>query len=201
MIDRSPALPATIQINYSLYPCVSANWGSLPLYYSQTAALADAGLDVDEEGYDGVLTLYDTAHAVMITTTATVPTNASTLQALTNQIAKDFWGWRLQAFDFVINGVAAPVIDASIDEIEWDYDAECCTTRLKSASWDSHAEFLGHSDPAHDCYASLPVYLSSPKLTIVSGSLKLQAGRVWQDRNLLKWAPTTLDSVVLCPSE
>lgn len=78
----------------------------------------------------------------------TTPTNSTALTALAKQISQDFYDWRSESFDTVLNGICAVVPNGLIDVIEWRYDASDVTTRIQSAPWNGEAQEQNHYDPA-----------------------------------------------------
>ena len=171
MRDRTPALPAAIELYAKPWPCSPVTYDKIPKEYYVTSRLADSNIqdadasNVAEHG-SGTVGFFDTFHAVYLTAGMGAPSNKVKLQNLSDQLAKDFWGWRLVAFDTVYNGIIAPDLDGHTDEATWTYTADRCETRVKTAPWDDFPESFNHSDPIGDCLDCFKVY--SPDVSVGS---------------------------------
>jgi hypothetical protein len=78
-------------------------------------------------------------------------TNGYTLQALADQIYKDYTAWRQLSFDEVFAGVIAAMPNGIIDETIIDYNALEILTRVLSFPLTTAVQEFGHFDYQRDC--------------------------------------------------
>ena len=132
---------------------------------------------------DGPLTetIQDTALAYF--TTSGTPSNASTLDALTQQFAVDYTNWKQSQFDYVLVGVAAILPNGLIDTIQIDYlsQKQLCSTRIYTYPYNFQIQRLGHYDYFNDCTTGTPppydgapsLWLYGPPASCSGGHLQL----------------------------
>lgn len=145
--DYSAVMPSGVMVVFQGRRCSGLVSDTVPSYYTKTVSIADAGITPGQSGFSGTQHFRDDALA-LYNVGGGNPTNQTALDALSLQIAKDYYRWRSVAFDVVYNGVVAPDMNGLMDEIEWAYDMEDCHTRMFTGPYDGEPEELHHWDPA-----------------------------------------------------
>jgi hypothetical protein len=148
---RSPALPNQIQVRYQGRRCNGAvSDMTVPLWYLSTVNLSDLILPIptldggSPEG-KGVLTLKDTALA-LYNVGGGDPTNKTTLDDLTKQIAQDYVDWQSLEFDQTLNGTVDVITCGILDTIEWTLNQETPQTRITTSPYHYFPEEFQHND-------------------------------------------------------
>ncbi len=195
--DQSPVLPATISLTTRGYRCgPTATWPGIPETWELTSDLIDADLDTEAQGYPGVVALQDSALAVYLVDGSGAPFNVATLQALSDQLAADFYAWRLLAFDTVYNGIVAPPPDGYLDSIVWAYRADEVSTRIKSAPLGTEPENYNHSDNISLCRDAVLIY--DPSAMVVSGVTQIPKELIALEQGRLVTVPEGYDAFSGC---
>lgn len=201
--DQSPVLPGTVEVHFRPVPCGGlVSWDDLPTDYKLSTALADAGLPTAATGTGAVRGFREPCRAYFASKTATNPTNRATLQALADRIGRDFWAWRLVAFDRAYNGIIAPTPDGIVDAVEWTSREGECSTRMWSVPIDGEPAVLAHFDAARDCDSRPQLFGGGDDYhaKVVNGVLTLPTIRVYVVDGVLRWDRMDPEALTICPN-
>lgn len=158
--DQSSYLPATVTVTFiSTWNDDGPIPASMPNPYQIVVPIATViGAAVGSTGASSGLTgvpgtshlVHETAQALFTSTgSTTVPTNNTTLLALANQIAQDYYAWRVLGWDRVVAGVISCAQDGFTDVVEISYREESPgypNTRVRGYIGNDDPEEFNHSD-------------------------------------------------------
>jgi hypothetical protein len=160
--DQSPYLPATVTITFvsvwnddgpiplpSLMP--QPYQIVVPIATVIGAAVAGTGASTSLAGVTSTSHLiHDTALALFSSTGVTgTPDNNTNLTALANQIAQDYYAWRVLGWDRVVAGIVSHAQDGFTDVVELSYREESPgypNTRARAYIGNDDCEEMNHSD-------------------------------------------------------
>lgn len=222
LLDSSTLVPKSVSVRFAGRLCASDVTTEFPEFYVKEVLIADAfsgtsstptptptstPTSTTQAGFPATQLYYDDCPALFNDNGD--PTNKSTIDDLSLQIAKDFYAWQLSPFDRVYSGVVPAEPNGLIDEIIINYGIRGCSTRIKSSDYTDEPEQLCHHDPASaDCGANpraggFLVYGPSATGTGSSSSLTawnvlFQDGRLKQDYVETDIVPCGCQPCLLC---
>lgn len=208
--DQSAILPANVAV------CFVPLWNddgpvstSMPAPYIVTvpiatviaAAATGTGAPTGLTGMASATKIFhSTAQALFTNASPTTATNATNLTNLANQIAQDYYAWRLIAYDRVIAGIVGHVQDGFC-EVEWSYlppELGGARTRAYARPGNDEPEELIHSD-APPWVPTLQKYevISTTAFAAAPSGDQLAAGTVQVRKSSYAGALTTTSSPTL----
>lgn len=203
--DLSAVLPAHVAVVYASRRCNGVPSDTVPDYYVKTVAIADAGWSGAGDGHTGFsgTKYFRNAALALYNVGGADPTNKTALDSLAVQIAKDFYNWSSISFDAVYNGIVAPDMNGLMDEVEWAYDIDNCTTRLWTGPYNGQPEELAHHDPAAaSCKDDLGAttrepcrLVYGPKVTTSAGSTSFPVFELCLVGGRLQWTYVTAETI------
>jgi hypothetical protein len=98
------------------------------------------------------------------------PDNQTALDDLTDQFANDLLDWMDLQFDYQFAGTINVQPNGYIDEIEFDYNSDIASTRMRTAPWNGQPIELGHSDP------SCPAAIGQIMLGLTTDTVSARSG-------------------------
>jgi hypothetical protein len=138
-----PVFPQTILVRWLGRRCAGNPGDTYPQIFTTKSTVSFPG------AYIGTCEFSDVGPA-LFAPNATSPTNLSTLQALSDQIANDTFAWYQKSLDEVFVGVIAPLQSPIIDMLEIDYNTNKCESRIFTYPQNFSVQPLGHYLPSPD---------------------------------------------------
>ena len=133
--DLNAILPSNVVVVFPQYFCNVPATPPNPLTskYLLTVPIPPA-LGYAGNGNEKVV--HETARAYYTNQGDAKPLNLAALQSLAQQIAADYFNWKVDSFDLVYDGTMPWTPNALADEVVWTYSGSSATTRAMSR-WDN----------------------------------------------------------------
>jgi hypothetical protein len=139
MLNPLPVNPKQINFKFQTRTCGFDPSNLAPPVYSLSQSTTLPGVNIGSlEFTEDTLALFTPS------TSTTVPTNNSTLQALIQQFANDFLMWRQFQIDQVFAGIANVAMNGIYQCVEFDYNSDMCRTRVTSLPDNFPPDRLAH---------------------------------------------------------
>lgn len=196
--DASPVLPEMVRVAFRPQLCSGKPTDKPPDRWVVEIPIGLAGLEA-WTGHPGSKTFHSTAQAKFVGGD-TAPTNKGDLNALSLQVAIDFYGWRAQGRDVTYNGIVAVLPTGSDEEICWTYREGECHTRITSGPYGDEPEEMHHEvdDPCEGTGTGGSVTVYAPPAKRSGKHITLPKIKLQVVDGVLKSSPAGSDPLYAC---
>lgn len=193
--DQSPGLPSSVIVNFtSVWNDDGPVPSAVPVPYQITvpiasvlgAAVAGTGASSSLMGVPSTEKLFFETCQALFTTAGgtTTPTNNAALQTLANQIAQDYYSWRVLAWDRVIAGIVLHAQDGFTDTVEWSYGEG----GVGGGPYTRAVAWVGDDDPEELMHSDAPPFIPTGQFYIV----KTGGGGIGAAASATQWTSGTV---------
>ncbi len=167
--DAAGLLPSSVVVCFPRADAgiASSSWYAISVSLSSIAS--------DYTGNGGVKTFHDTAAASFADSSASTPTNNSTLTTLAQRVARDYFNYLAAANLDIVYADALPISPDGLHDIEWTYRDDMVSTRIFRQPWNLDCDDLIHAGGNSTSPCCPPTVVTVPAFTTSQNNLDLTA--------------------------